>query len=640
MTKEHYIVYHSAQDMTAWWNLEIAEKLLDSIDINNEFSLVEYLEFFNIHQYFENKVFLPKWSEEDISKYKSISQELFKKTCIFMKTINESNIIDNLHLLDEVYEYQRDFWYLCDKFKVLENIPSSHFIEILWKYPHYIRFLLHYRDIVRKFDNELRVFLLDYSESCELILEHINLDNGAKKLFFPTSLINEDKENILIKYIDGDNEWFGSLDLIQRLPDSEFLRISPKTKLKARQVYERKNQEFFRSSNSVFKYWYQVGLSENQDEPIKIESNSEWLPSITYSVKIFNELDFDKNPLSVFTLLFSYLNDKWLIELISKESEISIMEWLFSHWNRDDYKKSSVFISKEMLSLLNLQILNTYLINFRNLSLEKIINNHICKVLAKIKGLDWIQFELMNYNIPFQDKITSLIPKFDSFIKQYRCFVEEKKIDFDLIDIDSRPVAYDVIPSVLPNKYFYEQENKFGYLKYIFYSDQSWLFYITWFENKYNNFIDLISNESLRLENFRDYQKRELDILIKEDYLYLDENEYLKIKDEFFIYLIWEIYREWVLPYYSYNKEVREKILNLESKWLLYSKSTLLSLQESDYFNYYLNKSKFINWPEIRNKNIHWYRYSDENEACADYMVLLKIIILTLLKIEFDNILN
>ncbi len=65
---------------------------------------------------------------------------------------------------------------------------------------------MHYRDIVRKFDNELRVFLLDYSESCELILEHINLDNDAKKLFFPTSLTNEEKEGILIKYIDGDNE--------------------------------------------------------------------------------------------------------------------------------------------------------------------------------------------------------------------------------------------------------------------------------------------------------------------------------------------------------------------------------------------------------------------------------------------------
>ena len=36
------------------------------IDIRNEFSLVEYLEFFNIHRYFENKVFLTKWTKEDI----------------------------------------------------------------------------------------------------------------------------------------------------------------------------------------------------------------------------------------------------------------------------------------------------------------------------------------------------------------------------------------------------------------------------------------------------------------------------------------------------------------------------------------------------------------------------------------------
>jgi hypothetical protein len=238
--------------------------------------------------------------------------------------------------------------------------------------------------------------------------------------------------------------------------------------------------------------------------------------------------------------------------------------------------------------------------------------------------------------LPFHEKITNLIPKIDSLIKQYRCFAEEWRIDFELIDIDSKPISYDSIPSLLSDKYFYETGNEFANLKHSFYSDQSSLFYIEWFEGKYNNFFDLIINEKLKLDNFHDYQKREIESLITEWILFLDSKKVINIKDMTLMLIMKDIYHEWVLHYHLLDWEMQDKIIEMKSERLLLSESTLLSRQEVDYINYYFNKSKFLNWPDIRNKNIHWHKYISEDESFSDYMILLKITVLILLKIDLE----
>ena len=89
------------------------------------------------------------------------------------------------------------------------------------------------------------------------------------------------------------------------------------------------------------------------------------------------------------------------------------------------------------------------------------------------------------------------------------------------------------------------------------------------------------------------------------------------------------------MSYYVYSDEIQKRILDLEQQGCLISKKTLLSEAESNYFDYYLNKKKFINWPDIRNK-IHWHNYSGENEEYQDYLIFLKLIILLLLKMEWE----
>jgi hypothetical protein len=165
MSEDKRVVYYSRYDMSAGWNLEKAEKILNTIDLNSDFSLIDHLEFYNIQQYFENDVFLIKWSDEEKEKYKKKAEELFKKSILFIKSIYNENILKYIYQIDDIYRYQEHFWQLIDKLKVYENISNDKFNEILNKYPYYTNFVLKHKNIVKKFDEDIKTFLINYENS-------------------------------------------------------------------------------------------------------------------------------------------------------------------------------------------------------------------------------------------------------------------------------------------------------------------------------------------------------------------------------------------------------------------------------------------------------------------------------------------
>ena len=62
--------------------------------------------------------------------------------------------------------------------------------------------------------------------------------------------------------------------------------------------------------------------------------------------------------------------------------------------------------------------------------------------------------------------------------------------------------------------------------------------------------------------------------------------------------------------------------------------NTLFSRMEQEYIAYMLNVQKFNNGPEIRNRYAHGTNSLDENAQKQDYIELIKIIVLTIIKIN------
>lgn len=71
-------------------------------------------------------------------------------------------------------------------------------------------------------------------------------------------------------------------------------------------------------------------------------------------------------------------------------------------------------------------------------------------------------------------------------------------------------------------------------------------------------------------------------------------------------------------------------------KEIVVFENSLLTRNEQDYLDFYLNKSKFTNGYDIRNRYLHGTNVNDENQYESDYYSILKLIIIIILKINDD----
>ncbi|CAN0372938.1 unnamed protein product, partial [Ectocarpus sp. 4 AP-2014] len=174
------LVFYSKEDMATSHNLLKAEKLLNSFNSEQTFSINDLLEFYNIKLYFENDLFLIKWSESDKKKYFKIIEEtwnLLKEQLIKITDQNVDKILNELE-----YNYQSNFWDLVNKLSVFKNLSQLKFSDILNEFQYQINYILAQKNIVLKFNQEIRQFLLTYEKSAEIILSQFEEKKTDKKL--------------------------------------------------------------------------------------------------------------------------------------------------------------------------------------------------------------------------------------------------------------------------------------------------------------------------------------------------------------------------------------------------------------------------------------------------------------------------
>jgi hypothetical protein len=100
--------------------------------------------------------------------------------------------------------------------------------------------------------------------------------------------------------------------------------------------------------------------------------------------------------------------------------------------------------------------------------------------------------------------------------------------------------------------------------------------------------------------------------------------------------------------YYFYNNGVvlpsklpnslKQEVDKQLSEGALGAENKLLTRQEADYVDYYLNKSNFINGYDLRNKYLHGTSsgHNNENEHYVNYLHALRILITIMIKINDD----
>ena len=619
------VKFYSIGDMSTSYNFYKAVeiiKILHDKDYNN---INDIIEFYNIVKFF-NKSIISSLEKETKELCVNSKPKLDSIIGNFCKNINNLNVIN--------YLSDVDFIYIENKYKVYQNIDDKTFEKILNENNNYLDIVLYNKKLVFNFEKILKERLLNDNHSAEIILNEYeikDLDNN-KQRYFPKSLTKEDKEKILLNYINSNVSNLNYLRIIVNLQSTSELIISDKTRLLAKKRVQEKEKKLFDKNSGIKMFTtviFQKGLKNTVESEI---NNKNW--SFTYSSDWIEENKDDYSTLlNNFIYLFEYVDNQMRWSMVSKSSYMGIFENIFMRSKRD-YLVGTIFNRLNQLSDIQLYIyyeeLQKYGVRIENLILW-FFNEYLTK-----------EFNVKNYNINvpskysnYLEKCRTLLPEIDSCLKQFNYYVEDGIIDTELIQISSNHIFFKNVKSLLKNKYVYPNGKEYNIIVYYFFSDQCMLSYIKKLKNKYNNFYDLVMNENIKKDEIVRYEQKSLTKLINDGYIYIDDDGFLRIKNKLQLSLLNDINNNDVISYWKLNIKQRCEIDLLVKKGLLKFESSLFSKPEQDYLNYNLNKAEFINSLDLRNMYGHGTQpFGNEDIHHSNYIRLLKLFILIIIKIN------
>jgi len=633
------IKFYSKYDGAGFSYLEKAKEILICFDEKNVYTINDLIEFYQIKLYIDNEVFLAIWTLEEIENYKSISKKMWTVIVRFWQKINGSNIIELFESL-ECWTVQDSFWELMENVSAYKQISNEAFATLITTCNVNVRDILYREKIVKCFTKELRDFLLLHEETAELLLSQYveKHDREWQYLYFPKSLSLKDKEDIISRYLDTENPNLNYVSLVLNAKKLEHLEVSVKTRRKAKIVEDRLSEELL-NEGSVFTRGVEITFSDTQDVPFKY-SVSDNIEHFSYSTEIIFKIDHPSYYLSLFKSLFKYLDWQCGISLVNKQSDLDIFETIFMS-SKFEYKTGMQFTRNDHLSMAQLYLFENELTKKKGINIEHLIHYYITKHIETQFGLKGFRFNLPTAGTSYLERIRMLLAEYDSFLRQYKFYCEDGEIDFGLFEMSSESYSFLQIPSFVNRKYCYLESKTLSSVIRMFFSDQSGLYYVESFKDKqYSCLHDLILSENVPYENFLAYQKSGIDHLINAHFLHIDEDGFVRFCNTNQIFILKQLYLKGVLSYWHYDIECREILDDMITENSLYTEGTLFNKLECEYLNYYLNDREFTNGLKLRNRFAHGTNSDSESEIKNMYYILLRIIVLTILKVDNDLLLK
>jgi len=556
-----------------------------------------------------------------------------------MSTIDNNNFI-------EFYEktlrgYVNSFWELVNNQSVFKRISKANFSIILFKESHIINIILTYENIVDYYDSEIKIFLLSYSQSAVILLSIYEAqdDFNKKQKFIPMSLTITEKENIVSNYLDSDDVNLNYLELIQNARNRNDFKISDKTRLKAMRLQKSETDKFF-AENDGMKYGVSISFPVNATKIKDSCIDDDNIANYSYSLDFIKQYSDPYSLFNNFRILFEYLDKQSRINLVSKKSQMGVFESIMGVHSQNEYRGGTAFSLSEMTS--QGQIYGYHkIVSESNTSLENILHFVFTSSFQeKYYFAENASFEVPSATNSYFEKVRLLAPEFESVLKQYKHFVEDGCIDFELLQISSSSSEIKDISSLNQNKYIYFNDKNEAIVgcSNLFFSDQTLLSYVEPFKEKhYHNFYDLLAHEHVKFSNYEDHQKLQLNYLINKGYLSIDNNDFIQVINPTRLIILKDLYHNEVASFYHYSLVFRQEAEQMAKENIVYLESSLFSKPEQAYFNYFLNK-KFTNGLDLRNSYLHGTQARPDETQKHEYayFTYLKLLFLALLKIEDD----
>ncbi len=600
------------------------------------------IELWHIKQMFDNDCRLLKWDDNEYQTLKDQTHEYNNIIARFFNGLNPKTIKNNFEHLE--WGYKKTFWEIIDAYKLYKLLEPETLREILTKNINYVREVLECQGLVEKFKGIIREILISNVNCAHILLDKYVAKQDLhreKKIYLPSNLTLEDKEQMLINYLQSKEPNINYVRLISQIKNCNQIKISPKTRLMAEKLAQKLNDELMSSPTAVKTNW-SVGIRfvDEKTEPIELNIDEKGVLTYTYSIPYIKKCDNIRRVTNCISL-FGWLNNHRMLNLINKRTEVDTMETLLIDKGKDAYPTYVVFDQKNRMSLHQLYAYRNTLTTI-NGSYECELKQFYEHYLKKTYGYPGLVINLPKSEDSALNKCLIICPVLDAIVKQYNAFAEEGEIDKELIRL-SLPLKVEEGKSLLTNKYYEIAEDNDdikSVLYGLFGAGNSLLAYVEPFKKKnYHSLIDLLTNETkVQYSNYHAYQKPHMDFLIKQGVIGVSADGYVYVANPSMIKVLKSLWEYDACSYWHYGEAERKSIDDMCAKGWLVKDNHLLTKPERDYFSYYLDNMIFTNGKAYRNHYAHGDSLSadDKNAHSVAYITFLELLTILILKIEDD----
>lgn len=634
--RRHKIKFYSIHDMSSAWNLRECEEFflrweehIANPDINT------ILELSNIKKYFHVDMRLEQWTDIQFADYMAkcrLIPEIQGKYCNNLSNSNFEKIFKTVER-----DYVDDFWQLICQYKVFQCIDVETMASLMSSNDNAVWYILRNRPIVNAFGSVIADHLADNCHTAEELMSYYlaSHEDGEHRLYFPVEFTKEMREKSIVDYVECEDCNLNFLQLLEQAQDSNDLPISERLKLKARKKKEILQEKIF-AGNTGFPYGAEVSIKSIPDGSVE-EALYDNVASLAYSREWIEENQDYPTLMNNFIYIFEYVDRSFRCNFVSLKSEMGVFERHMGIKGKKDYMHGIGFVSKRMISLLQMDAYNEELKRL-NIHIEDVFKWFFEDYLKNEFGATGFAYSPPSEGTTHAEKCKLLAIAIDGVLKQFRLFCEDGFVDRELLEMSSEHIVFSMVPSLLNNKYAYANSDVLHQEMFLLFSDQSMMNYTEKTGSKYKTLPQLLLSENMRKEDFADYQQKELEWLMKRGAVDISCDEKLTINKERVFVLRDLFLNEVICPIY-YGEELQQVVAKCVTEGDMKFENTLFSKPEQDYLNFVLNKSEFSNGWDLRNKYCHDTYPLDEEHQKQDYLELLKIMVLIIIKIneEFCN---
>lgn len=600
------------------------DKCISSNDIN------AILELYNIKKFFDSGARLDCWHDEQYGAYVEKSKSIPRALGTFCAMISDDNLVQRYQSTDCIYF--DDFWELICVYKVYRRLSPSVFEKLLETDEHIVWKILHQKELVETFGEVIANHLAHNSCTARYLVSHfLELhERSSQSLTFPREFTQSMRENVLIEFINRDDANINTLQLLAQGKSTDAFPLSDRLRRDAKKKMEALQEKLFATSPSMT---YGANVTFKSIPSGSVETSYDrGLISCAYSREWIEENRDYPTLLNNFIYLFEYVDRCFRCNFVSLKSNLGVFERILGVKGNKEYITGIAFHSKQSLSSLQMAAYSQELCRL-GIQIESVFKWFFEEYLKDNFGAIGFTYFPPSSGTSFAEKCKLMCSSIDGILKQYRLYCEDGFVDRELLEMSSGQVVFSELPSVLKNKYAYAISETVQNEMFLLFSDQSMMSYTEKTCSKYQTLSELLLSEKMKKEDFPEYQHRNLDFLFERSDLQISKDGVITIEKKR-VSVLKDLFKNEVICPIHYSRELREQVGILVASGDLRYKDTLFSKPEQDYLNFMLNKAEFTNGFDLRNRYIHDTCTLNEETQRQDYLELLKIMVLIIIKIN------